>query len=206
MQLRPQGRERMNDAEAVKFAERVLASAWAALPVAHRDLLEAIGADRSAVTTRSLGGYADDLLRSSGEGALSAADRRSCDAALGLWIRELKLLLVNAVHPHYTGLDKPSREAFLAQVSWHEWGHALGIVRSTPEDVAAGRRLLGLVPDPIAKGIRSAGYGQREYTHEIVAGIYALLMLRRQKGEIGRPIWLHPEIYELVRRVVGWTE
>jgi hypothetical protein len=49
----------MNDDEALTFAKRVLESAWADLPMAHRSLLESIGADEWSVTARPLGSYAD---------------------------------------------------------------------------------------------------------------------------------------------------
>jgi len=44
------------------------------------------------------------------------------------------------------------------------------------------------------------------FTHELVAEIYALLMSRRRRGQAGQPAWLDHEIYELVRRVSGWSE
>jgi len=57
--------------------------------------------------------------------------------------------------------------------------------------------------DPSA--VRDSGYRRREYTHEIVAEIYSILMMRRQLGEIGRPPWLDEEVHGLVRRVAGWN-
>lgn len=196
----------MNDDQTLAFAERVLEFAWADLPAAHRNLLESIGADRWDLATQPLGTYASDLLHSAGYPRLSAVDRRRRDGALGLWIPQLRVMLINATHRDFEGLDRGTREYVLAQIAWHEWGHALGIARSTPDDVAAGRRLLELAPVPMAEGIRSAGYGRNEYTHEIVAGTYALLMLRRRQGETAKPAWLATEIYELVRRVVEWNE
>jgi hypothetical protein len=54
--------------------------------------------------------------------------------------------------------------------------------------------------------IRQSGYRRGEYTHELVAEIYALLMSRCRRGQTGQPAWLDDEIYELVRRVSGWSE
>ncbi len=103
-------------------------------------------------------------------------------------------------------MNDRTREYALARIAWHEWGHALGIVRATPDDVAVGQKLLALLPPGIAETIRSAGYLRREYTHEIVAEIFAMLMIRRRQGVTGKPPWLSEEVYELVRRVVGWNQ
>jgi hypothetical protein len=127
------------------------------------------------------------------------------DAAAGLWVPELRLVIINVAHPSFAGLDRASLEYALARVAWHEWGHALAVHQATESDVKAGSKLLELAPPPIAESIRSADYRQRDYTHEIVAEVYALLLARRRRGAIGRPPWLHEEIYELVRRVVGWN-
>jgi hypothetical protein len=58
----------------------------------------------------------------------------------------------------------------------------------------------------VAELIAGGGYRQRQYTHEVIAEIYALLMARRRRGETGKPPWLDDQIYELVRRVCGWNE
>lgn len=106
----------------------------------------------------------------------------------------------------YEGLDDPTYEAALARIAWHEWGHALSVTRATGEDVTAGRRLLDLAPPAIADFIRRAGYGARENTHELVAELYALLMARRRRAQTGKPVWLHDQLYDLVRRLTGWTK
>ncbi len=92
-----------------------------------------------------------------------------------MWIAELRLVLINAAHPALADLDDRSYEAMLARVAWHEWAHALSVVRASQEDVAAGERLITLAPDGVAGFIRRAGYRRSEYTHELVAEIYALL-------------------------------
>jgi hypothetical protein len=114
-------------------------------------------------------------------------------------------VVIDAGHPALEGLDDPSYEAMIARAAWHEWGHALSLARATPADIAAGERLLTLAPSGIAEFVRAAGYGSKEYVHEIIAEIYALLMARRRRGETKQPSWLNDEIYELVRRVCGWT-
>lgn len=196
----------MNDAEAIRFATSVLGLAWADLPSRHRELLEAIGAECWDATARPLGTYADELLRSAGYPGLDPPARIGRDRARGLWIPELRVVLINAVHSDYEGLDRPSRENALARVAWHEWGHALSLHGATREDVAAGQKLLESLPSELADTIRLAGYLRREYTHEVVAEVYALLMVRRRKGVIGRPQWVSDQVDELIRRVVGWIQ
>lgn len=175
----------MNDAKALAFAPCVLQLAWADLPPRHRELLEAIGAEGWDATARPLGTYADELLRSAGYPGLDLPSRLGRDRARGLWVPELRIVLVNAVHSDYKGLDRPSRENALARVAWHEWGHALSLHGATREDVAAGQMLLDSLPSELADTIRLAGYLRREYTHEVVAEVYALLMVRRRKGVTG---------------------
>lgn len=185
---------------------RVVEQAWRELPPRARTLLESIRADSWEITVRPLGIYADELRRSGGFGVLSAADRRRADGAVGLWLPEPRLVLINEAHPSLQGLDERTLEYALARIAWHEWAHALSIHRATEDDVLAGKRLLEQVPQALAKNVRSSGYLRREYTHEIVAEIYAMLMIRRRlDGATNRPPWLSREVYELVRRVAGWN-
>jgi hypothetical protein len=116
------------------------------------------------------------------------------------------VVLINCTHPALDGLDPQSFAWALTRVAWHEWGHALSIDRATPTDVAAGKRYLERLPAPLAKLVRDSGYRRREYTYEIVAEIYSILMMRQQLGKTGKPPWLDGEVYELVRRVAGWNQ
>ena len=191
--------------DVLALAREVLARAWADLPHTDRSLLKAIRADEWAVTDRPLGRFADELRRSAGYASFARPELRRQDAAAGLWIPELRLVIINLAHRSFAGLDRSSLEYAVARVAWHEWGHALAFHQATESDVVEGSRLLDLAPPPLAANVRAADYRQREYTHEIVAEVYALLLTRRRRGVTGRPPWLHQEIYELVRRVVGWN-
>ncbi len=193
-------------ASGIERAERVLRLAWLSLPPRHRALLESIGASQWQVVDQSLGAAVNGFLLSAGHQALSSSARRGLDLALGVWIQELRIILVHAGHPKLAGLDDATYEAFIARTAWHEWGHALSIVRCSQEDVAAGHRLLDLAPDGVQEGIRRAGYRSTDYTHELVAETYALLMARRRRKASGKPPWLDNEIYSLVKRVTGWSD
>jgi len=168
--------------------------------------LEAIGASQWQVTTGPLGDAAHALLRSAGHPGLVAAQREELNKALGVWLRELRIVLIWADHPKLEGLDHQSREAFLSRIAWHEWAHALSVVRCTDEDVAAGEKLLALAPEGVRRRIRGAGYPRKDLTYEVVAESYALLMVRRLAGRRGRPSWLNQEIYGLLARVTGWSD
>jgi hypothetical protein len=189
-----------------QLAEQSVRSAWRDLPTYDRELLENIGAAQSQVTTRPLGRAVHDLLRSAGYPGLRASNVLALHDAAGVWIAELRLVVINAAHHALENLDDASYEAMLARIAWHEWAHALSVVRATRDDVADGERLLALAPDGVAHVIRRGGYRRVEYTHDLVAEIYALLMSRRRRGQRGQPGWLDNEIYDLVRRVSGWSE
>ena len=118
----------MNEVERLAFAKRVVDRAWADLPPADCALLEAIRAEGRDVTARPLGVYTDELRRSAGYASFPAAVRQRQDAAAGLWIPELRLVLINVAHPSFQDLDQHSLGWALARVAWHEWGHALSIV------------------------------------------------------------------------------
>jgi hypothetical protein len=184
-------------------ANDIVRRAWRDLPPGDRVLLEAICADQWQVCKRALGTYTDELLRSADRGSLSAEEIARANDALALWVPELRVMLINDGHPAFDGLDGPTLTYDLSRVAWHEWGHALSLDRAGEEDIAAGEHYVELVPEGIAKNVRQAGYRRREYTHEVVAEIYAILMIRRRQGKTERPPWLHPEVYELVRRVAG---
>jgi hypothetical protein len=187
-------------------ANDIVRQAWQDLPHGDRSLLEAIRADQWQVCGRALGTYTDELLRSADRGSLSSTGIARANSALALWVPDLRVVLINESHPAFDGLDDPTKVYDLSRVAWHEWGHALSLDRAGEEDIAAGEHYVELLPEGFARLVRQAGYRRREYTHEVVAEIYAMLMTRRRQGKTGRPPWLHPEVYELVRRVAGWNQ
>jgi len=136
----------MSTAETVEFARQVMDRAWADLPPADRSLLEAIRAEQRDATVRPLGVYTDELRRSAGYASFPESERQRQDAAAGLWIPELRLVLLNAAHTSFQNLDQRSLEWALARVAWHEWGHALAFHRATNEDVSRGEDFLELAP------------------------------------------------------------
>jgi hypothetical protein len=185
---------------------KIVWMAWESLPAAHRDLLESIGASQWRVVDEPLGTVADGFLRSAGQLGLTGGAQRELDRALGLWLRDLRIVLINEGHPKLAGLSAQTREEFISRVAWHEWGHALSIARCTQGDVAAGSRLLELAPEGIQRRIRQAGYPPRNHTHEVIAETYALLMVRRLAGRMGQPSWLDDQIYDLLKRVTDWGD
>ncbi len=46
---------------------------------------------------------------------------------------------------------------------------------------------MSLAPSGVEENIRRSGYRESEYTHELIAELYALLMSRRRRGQVGRP-------------------
>jgi hypothetical protein len=194
------------DAKGSMDARDIVERAWAELPHGDRRLLESIRADQWDVCGEPLGTYTDGLLRSAGRGRLSAQEIARANAALGLWVPEVRVVLINDAHPAFDGLDPASLEWDLSRVAWHEWSHALSLDRATQSDIAAGEHYLQLAPQALQRLVRAAGYRRSEYTHEVVAEIYSMLILRRRLGQSGKPPWLHQEVYELVRRVAGWNQ
>jgi hypothetical protein len=186
-------------------AIRLVELAWEDLPQRDRILLQSVGAAQHDVIDRPLGSRVAELLASAGAGPLAASARERLDRAIGVWVPELRVVVIDAGNPALVGLDDSSYEVMIVRAAWHEWGHALSIARATADDVFDGERLLGLAPNGIGEAIRSAGYLRGEYTHELVAETYALLMARRRRGVFGKPSWLHDEIWALMRRVCGWT-
>lgn len=196
-QSRGQARER---------ATRIVEMAWEELPTDHRRLLEEVGASQWTIVEDALGSPVHRLLRSAGYPGLCEHARCRLDPAIAAWIPDLRVVVFNARHPALAELSERASEQFIARTAWHEWGHALSIARCTTEDIADGAKLLDVAPTTVGKSIREAGYRRHEYTHELVADIYSLLIERRQHKELGRPPWLHQEIYDLVRRVTGWPD
>jgi hypothetical protein len=187
-------------------ATAIVSKAWQQLPHEHRHLLEEVGAAQWTIVTAPLGQAIHRLLRSAGSRGLGEKAQDQLAVAVAAWVPSLRVVVLNASHRALTGLSDNAQERFLTETAWHEWGHALSIARCTAEDVASGARLLDRAPTAVSKHVRRAGYRPRDYTHELIAETYAMLVGQRQQGKRGRPPWLDQEIYELVRRVTAWPD
>lgn len=135
--------------------------AWDNLPTAHRSLLESIGASQWQVVGQPLGEVTDAFLRSAGLPGLAHSAQATGNRALAVWVKALRIVLINESHPKLVGLEDAAREQFIAYLAWHEWGHALSMERCSSDDLAAGARLLALAPPGVRKVIRTAGYVRR---------------------------------------------
>ena len=198
-------RARLTEAD-LRRADGTVRLAWGQLPAAHRELLKEIGASQWQVAGEPLGSVVDGLLRSGGHPGLSRGNQRLLDGALAVWVVQLRLMVLDGGHRLLQALDERAYEVLVSTTAWHEWGHALSIGLCSAEDVSEGRRLLELAPEGVRESIRKGGYRATEYTHELVANVYALLMTRRRQDFLERPQWLNEEIYKLVVRVTGWRE
>jgi len=175
--------------------------AWDVLPAVDRQVLEQLGADNWEIVSGPLGAAVDARLRSAGEQGSDSSRISADNAALGMWVPELRLVLINEEHSELPAANEATREALVTWVAWHEWGHALSLVSISPHDPSEGERLLKLAPPGVRERIRRSNYSRRTYVHELIAETYALLMRERVEGRSGRPLWLPTEIYNLMARV-----
>jgi hypothetical protein len=194
------------EATSRELNEHTVRSAWLTLPAEHRALLQTVGADQWRLVNEPLGAAVLDLLRSAGSHTLSKAEQAELNDAAGVWVPGLRVVVINESHQALAGLNTSSREAFVARIAWHEWGHALSVARCSREDIADGMRLLDLAPAGISANIRTANYRTSQYTHELIAEIYALLMARRLRGVYGQPPWLHSELQRLIARTTNLSD
>lgn len=181
--------------------EDLVQLAWDALPSRHRQLLEQMGASRWEIVDRLLGDVVRELFLSPERPAPTRAQTKLDNRALGMWVPELRLVLINDGHQELRCADPPTREALVTWIAWHEWGHALSVTGFSNHDPSEGARLLGLAPPGIRERIRKGGYRRSQYIHELIAETYALLMRESVEGRPGRPKWLPDEIYQLTTRI-----
>ena len=190
----------------LRRANETVRVAWDQLPVVHREFLEEIGASQWQVVNEPIGVAVNRFKESAGQGGLDSAARVGLEDAVAVWMPDIRIVLIDVGSSVLDGLDALVVDRMIARLAWHEWGHALSFDRCLPEDVVDGKRLLEMAPEGVRENIRRARYRPKEYTHEVVAEIYAMLIGRRRRNELGRPKWLDDEIYELVMRATGWTE
>lgn len=105
-------RDRKGDARA--RADEIIQKAWRSLPSAHRQLLESIGASQCCAVSQPLGKAISEFRQSAGLRPLSAANQAKHNAALAIWDRALRIVLINETHPKLIGLDDSTREQFVS--------------------------------------------------------------------------------------------
>src|SRR5436190_5834621 len=98
-------------------ANEIMRRAWRDLPRGDRDLLKAISADQWQVCEQPLGAYTAELLASAGRGPLPADEIARADAALALWVPDLRVVLINVAHRAFDGLDASTFAYDLSRVA-----------------------------------------------------------------------------------------
>ncbi len=186
-------------------SERLLAeirAARAALPSAHRALLDQLRVQETAIEDWPEGVI--DLYATLRE---PAPTRAELDGAAAAWLNGLGTVAFNirGLQLAVEGLDRPTRHILLSGVAWHEYGHALSVTRATREHRERGPELLDLLPDGIRQAIDyPARYRAAQVFDEIIATVYALLVgLVPTEGYI-RPAYLHPAVFAAFEEVIPW--
>ena len=172
------------------------------LPTAHRNLLDEIGAQETAIDDWP--GGVEDLYRSIRE---TPPARESLAGAAAVWLDGLRMVAFNAglFHEATVGLDDESREALVASVAWHEYGHALSLNRSTSHQRQGGERLLSLLPAGLRGSIDyPGGYRRSEVFDEVIATVYAVMVSRVRTYGYGAPDYLHPDVFDAFKEVIPW--
>jgi hypothetical protein len=154
----------------------VVRRARAQLPPAHRDLLDQLGVQETAIHPWPTG--VQDLYRSIGE---APPPTTALEGAAALWLDGIRTVAFNAslLEAAVIGLSGDSRHALIASIAWHEYGHALSLTRSTYEQRDSAERFLGLLPERMRVAIDYPGtYRRSELFDEVIATIYAAMIAR----------------------------
>jgi hypothetical protein len=172
------------------------------LPLEHRALLEQIGAQEAAF---------DDWPRAVQDLFVTLNERPPSDlqleGAAAVWLEARRLVAFNAplFERATAGLDPSSHERTVAYIAWHEYGHALSVMRASRELRESGPRLLMLLPDGLRQSIDYPGsYRRLDVFDEVIANVYALMITRVCDGRYGAPEFLHPEVLEAFKEVIPW--
>lgn len=102
------------------------------------------------------------------------------------------------------GLDERSVQALIHPVAWHEYGHALSLLRSGYDQRARGPKLLTLLPDGLRNAIETDGYRRSEIFDEVVATVFAYMVGRIRDDGYGAPAFLDPDVFAAFQEVIPW--
>ncbi len=177
-------------------------AARALLPAGHRQLLNAIGVQEGLVQR-----WTDDVIAMYATLREPTPTVSSLNGAAAAWLHELRTVVFNAqlFDQVLHGLDAPSRDSFIRSVAWHEYGHALSVVRAGREQRQQGLQLLALLPEPMREAIDYPGrYRTSQVFDEIMATLYALLVDRVRISGYSPPDFLHPDVFAAFKEVYPW--
>jgi hypothetical protein len=176
--------------------------ARARLPAAHRALLDELRTQEAAIDHWP--GGVQDLYRSIGQAPPPAP---ALVGAAAVWLDGLRTVVFNAALLHETclGLTDEARGELIASIAWHEYGHALSLARSTPEQRDRGEQLLARLPEGMRAAIDYPGsYRRSEVFDEIMATVYAVMIARVRTHGYGVPAFLHPDVVHEFMEVIPW--
>jgi hypothetical protein len=127
--------------------------------------------------------------------------------AAAVWLDGLRMVVFNGplVDARTAGLTEEARTALVAYIAWHEYGHALSLTRSTPEQREGGVRLLELLPAGMRASIDyPGGYRRMEVFDEVIATVYTLLISRIRDHGYRIPEFLNSQIVHAFKEVIPW--
>lgn len=172
-----------------------------ALPMSHRALLDHLNVQETAIDDWP--GHVIDIYRTLNE---QPPKRSQLENAAAVWLQERRTVAFNAplLEAALAGLNEPSLRVAIQSIAWHEYGHALSLMRSTSDHRAIGPRLLGVLTEGLRQAVGPDDYRPSEIFDEIVATLYTLMVSRIRDHGYGAPDFLHPSLFEVFQEVIPW--
>jgi hypothetical protein len=177
-------------------------AARSALPAEHRELLDQLGVQETAIDD-----WPDGVIDLYATLREPTPTREELDGVAATWLDGLRTVALNArgLIETVRDLDPPTRRILLHGIAWHEYGHALSFTRATREHRARGPELLALLPEGLRKTIHYPGrYRTDQVFDEVIANVYALLVGRIHSGGYSCPAYLHPAVFSAFEEVIPW--
>lgn len=171
------------------------------LPGSHRGLLDQLNVQEAAIDDWPQ--HVIDFYRTVKEEPPNGSELEN---AAAVWLQERRTVAFNAplIEAALAGLDASTQRLLLQSVAWHEYGHALSLMRSTAEQRADGPRLLSLLTEGLRGAIRPDDYRPSQLFDEIIATLYALMVGRIREHGYGVPEFLHPDLFAAFQEVIPW--
>jgi hypothetical protein len=179
-------------------------AARAALPAEHRELLDQLGVQETAIDD-----WPDGLIDLYATLREPTPTPQELDGAAATWLNGLRTVAFNAAAVLHVArdLDEPSRRTIVARIAWHEYGHALSLTRATREHRERGPELLALLPEGLRETIDYPGrYRTSQVFDEIVATIYSVIVGRVRSDGYFRPTYLHADVFAAFQEVIPWPQ